>query len=66
MRLTKRRILHAEIKAAFGITAIIGGGAILLGDFWASVLGVTLTAVLREIETLVNWDNIDESLRFHR
>jgi len=53
------------VKAAFGITAIIGGGGILLGDFWTIILGLSLTAVLREVETLVNWDNMDESLRAH-
>ncbi len=65
MRITRRRILHAQIKAAFGITSIVGGGGILLGDVGTAVIGTLLTAILREIETLVNWDNMDESLRLN-
>ncbi len=66
MRITRRRILHASVKASFGITSIVGGGGILLGDFWIAIIGSGTTAALRVLETLVNWDNMDESLRFSR
>ncbi len=66
MRITRRRVLHALVKAAFGITSIVGGGGILLGDLWTAIIGSGTTASLRILETLVNWDNMDESLRFSR
>ena len=65
MRITKRRVLHAIVKAAFGITSIVGGGGILLGEARTAIIGTTLTAALRIFETLVNWDNVDETLRMH-
>lgn len=65
MRITKRRVLHALVKAAFGITSIVGGGGILLGEARTAIIGTALTAGLRIFETLVNWDNVDETLRMH-
>jgi len=65
LRVTRRRVLHALVKAAFGITSIVGGGGILLGEAQTAIIGTALTAGLRILETLVNWDNIDESLRHH-
>lgn len=66
MRVTKGRFFQAQVKAAFGISAIIGGGGILLGDVPIAVIGALLTAFLRELDTLVDWDNMDESFRFHK